>query len=117
MNRQGWIPSVGIGVAAAALCAGAAITIHLARLAGEPHASPMSARRSAVAPTQDANLAYDGRFIFARIRYGSGGGFRRGGAAWAHDYPQADQHLPRIVSEISSVAPRLDGSNVFDLDD
>jgi hypothetical protein len=117
MNRKGWNPSIGIG-GAAALCAGAAVAIHLAGLAGEPDASPLSARPSAVAPPQNANLPYDGRFIFARIRYGSGGGrFRRGGASWAHDYPQADRHLPRIVSEISSLALRHDGSNVFDLDD
>jgi hypothetical protein len=117
MNRKRWIPSIGIG-GAAALCAGAAVAIHSAGLGGEPDAFSLSARRPAVAPAQDANLPYDGRFIFARIRYGSGGGrFRGGSAAWAHDYPQADQHLPRIVSEISSVAPRHDGSNVFDLDD
>src|SRR5688572_21993177 len=103
MSRMGWIPSIGIG-GAAALCAGAAAAIHLAGLKGEPDPSRLSARRSAAAPVQDANLPYDGRFIFARIRYGAGGGgFRRGGAAWAHDYPQADRHLPRIVSEISSV--------------
>ena len=117
MHCKGWIPSVGIG-GAAALCAGMAVAIHLAGLRGGPDASPLSARWSAVARAQDANLSYDGRFIFARIRYGSGGGrFRGGGAAWAHDYPQADQHLPRIVSEISSLDPRHDGSNVFDLDD
>ena len=46
-----------------------------------------------------------------RIRYGTRVGGNNG---WEHDYPQADRHLPRIVSEISSVAPRLDGSNVFE---
>jgi len=116
MNRHGWILSGGIA-GTAALCAGVAVTIHLAGLGSEPDASPQSARPSAAAPPQGANLQYDGRFIFARIRYGSGGGRSRGGASWAHDYPQADRHLPRIVSEVSSLAPRLDGSNVFDLDD
>jgi hypothetical protein len=117
MKGQGWIRSVGIG-GAVALCVGAAIGIRLAEQGGgELRASLISARPSAVAAPQDPNLRYDGRFIFARIRYGSGGGRFRGGASWAHDYPQADRHLPRIVSEISSVAPRLDGSNVFDLDD
>ena len=117
MDRQGWITSVGIG-GAAALFAGAAIAVHLAWPGAGPDAAGTFARPSAVAPPQGANTPYDGRFTFTRIRYGSGGGnFRRGSAAWAHDYPQADQHLPRIVSEISSVAPRHDGSNVFDLDD
>jgi hypothetical protein len=116
MNRQRWTTGIGIG-GTSALLAGAVVAIHLAGLGGEPDASPLSARTPVMAPAQEANLAYDGRFIFARIRYGSGGGRFRGGASWAHDYPQADRHLPRIVSEISSVAPRLDGSNVFDLDD
>src|SRR5688572_14254724 len=103
MSRKGWIPSIGIG-GAAALCAGAAVAIHFAGLGGgESGPSPLSARRSTVAPVQNPNLPYDGRFIFARIRYAPGGGrFGRGSAAWAHDYPQADRHLPRIAAEISS---------------
>ena len=116
MNRQGWIPGIGIA-GATAVCAAAVVAIHLTGLGNEPEPAPLSARASTAAASQESNLPYDGRFIFARIRYGSGGGRFRGGAAWAHDYPQADRHLPRIVSEISSVAPRLDGSNVFDLDD
>jgi Domain of unknown function (DUF4159) len=58
---------------------------------------------------------YDGRFAFTRIRYGSG--FGRGGGSWAHDYPRADEHLPRILAELSTMTPRVDGSNVFDLED
>jgi hypothetical protein len=64
---------------------------------------------------QQEALDYDSRFTFTRIRYGSG--FGRGGGSWAHDYPRADQHLPRIVAELSTMKPRTDGSNVFDLDD
>ena len=59
---------------------------------------------------------YDGRFAFTRIRYGSGPG-RRGGS-WAHDYPRADEHLPRIIADLTTIRPRADGeSNVFDLED
>ncbi len=117
MNRQGSIPSIGLR-GAAALCAGVIIAIQVSALWSGYAGSRRSARRPVAALTQGANLSYDGRFIFARIRYGSGGGrFRGGGAAWAHDYPQADQHLPRIVSEISTLDPRHNGSNVFDLDD
>jgi hypothetical protein len=58
---------------------------------------------------------YDGQFAFTRIRYGSG--FGRGGASWAHDYPRADEHLPRILAELTTMRPRVDGSNVFDLED
>jgi hypothetical protein len=68
------------------------------------------------APQQFENLDYDGRFIFARIRYGSGGG-GRGNDAWAHDYPRADHHLPRILAEITTADVEYNGSNVFDLDD
>jgi len=58
---------------------------------------------------------YDGKFAFTRIRYGSS--FRgRGGGSWAHDYPRADEHLPRIVAELSTMRPRIDGSNVLDLE-
>lgn len=61
------------------------------------------------------NLDYAGPFVFTRIRYDSG--FRRGGSAWAHDYPRADRHLPRILHETTTAAVRLDGSNVYRLDD
>lgn len=64
---------------------------------------------------QSGNLDYDGRFVFTRIRYGSGWG--RGGGSWAHDYPRADLHLPRILAELTTMRPRVEGSNVYDLDD
>ncbi len=76
-------------------------------------------------PPQDAgeNTPYDGRFVFARLRYASrfdGLGFfggRRGREApWAHDYPRADVHFMRILDEITLLAPRMDGSNVIGLD-
>jgi hypothetical protein len=60
-------------------------------------------------------LEYDGKFVFTRIRYGSG--FGRGGGNWAHDYPRADEHLPRIVAELTTMLPRVDGSQVLDLED
>jgi Domain of unknown function (DUF4159) len=64
---------------------------------------------------QEETFEYDGRFVFTRIRYGSGWG--RGGGSWAHDYPRADQHLPRILADLTTMRPRIDGSNVYDLDD
>ncbi len=66
------------------------------------------------------NSAYDGRFVFTRIRYGRGegmGGFRRGRSAWSHDYPRADLHLSRLLHELTNVEARLTDTNVFDLDD
>jgi len=64
---------------------------------------------------QSDSFDYDGRFTFTRIRYGSNWG--RGGGSWAHDYPRADRHLPQILAELTTMRLRLDGSNVFDLDD
>jgi hypothetical protein len=61
------------------------------------------------------NPAYDSRFVFTRIRYRGGGFF--GGGSWAHDYPRADQHLPRILEDITTMTPQLEVSSVFDLDD
>jgi hypothetical protein len=68
------------------------------------------------------NTDYDGRVVFVRVRYATSfGGFgRRGGGrepAWAHDYPTADIHLMKILKELTSLSPRIDGSNILSLDD
>jgi hypothetical protein len=63
----------------------------------------------------DDNLPYDGRFVFARILYRSPGWGYRG--TWSHDYPRADQHLPRILGELTTIHANVEGSNVFTLDD
>jgi hypothetical protein len=75
-------------------------------------------------PEVAGNTPYDGRFVFVRLRYGSGSGlaqfrgFRRGREApWAHDYPRADVHFMKILDEITLLAPRMDGSNVLALDE
>jgi uncharacterized protein DUF4159 len=63
-----------------------------------------------------ATVEYDSHFVFTRIRYGGGlGGFR--GSAWDHDYPTADRNLAAILDYISNMRVRLDGTNVYDLDD
>jgi hypothetical protein len=64
---------------------------------------------------ESGNLDYDSRFTFTRIRYSSG--WNWGGGSWAHDYPRADLHLPQILNDITAMRPRLEGSNVYDLDD
>jgi len=61
-----------------------------------------------------ANVPYDGRFTFARIRYASSG--RRGGG-WSADYPLMEQNLTSMLTELTSMKPHMDGSNVHDLDD
>jgi hypothetical protein len=67
------------------------------------------------------NVGYDGRLAFVRLRYAAGfSGFgRRGGRElpWAHDYPTADIHMMKIVDELTTVGPHVDGSNIYSLDD
>jgi hypothetical protein len=59
---------------------------------------------------QAANVAYDGRFTFARIQYARYGG-------WAADYPAMERNLTTILHEITELRPHVDGSNVHTLDD
>lgn len=70
------------------------------------------------------NVPYDGRFTFARLRYDEslweGAGFwgRRGGdPGWAHDYPRAERHLMKLLSELTAIRPYLDGGNILSADD
>ena len=64
-------------------------------------------------------LPYDGRYVFARLRYTQGvssddlggGRFsgRRGrgsqGPPWSHDYPRAERNFMKILAEITTVDP------------
>jgi hypothetical protein len=72
-------------------------------------------------PQAQGNVEYDGRPTFARIRYSSGyggfGGFGRRDAPWAHDYPTADLNLMHILRDLTLTPARVDGSNIFALDD
>jgi hypothetical protein len=65
------------------------------------------------------DLSYDGRFTFVRLRWDSGRGFGRrfGSNAWNHDYPRAEQHLTRLLKEITYLDARVDGSLILTLDD
>jgi hypothetical protein len=62
-------------------------------------------------------VPYDSHFAFTRIRYGSGLRGFGGGDSWAHDYPMGDRNLSAILDYITNMRVRLDGTNVFDLDD
>ena len=67
-----------------------------------------------------SDAAYDGRFTFVRLRWGSDFGFsRRGGfgAAWNHDYPRAEHHLSLILRELTALDIRTDASLILTLDD
>jgi hypothetical protein len=71
------------------------------------------------------NVPYDGRFTFARLRYDVGTVFDRGGfwgrggrdPGWAHDYPRAERHLMKLLSELTFIRPYLDGGNILKADD
>ena len=64
--------------------------------------------RASVEPVID-NAPYDGRFMFARLKYtpAPGGYYYRGLPAWAHGYvpvpggSRAEQNLTKIMKEIS----------------
>ncbi|OFV96017.1 MAG: hypothetical protein A3H28_15235 [Acidobacteria bacterium RIFCSPLOWO2_02_FULL_61_28] len=61
-------------------------------------------------------------FVFARVQFGAGrGGYGPGGGGWAHDYPDAEEHILQIANEatavnlskMSYVITRLDNDDVF----
>ena len=62
----------------------------------------------------EPNASYDGRLTFTRLRYPGYGGLTNEGPGWMHDYPTAERHLTKILSEISFLNPRTDSSNVLD---
>ncbi len=67
------------------------------------------------------NVAYDGRFTFARIKYQiSPRGYTQEGlldTKWNHDYPRAEINFTRILQELTTLRPYTGGSNIFTLDD
>ena len=76
-----------------------------------------------VPPDFRGNIPYDGRFVFARIKYRGYSHFSgREGPGWSHDYPRAESHLMRIMREITTLRPFIEseaaiGGNIFALDD
>ena len=51
--------------------------------------------------SQPGNPRYDGRFMFARLKYtvGQGGYYYRGLPSWAHGEPYAEENLMKIMQE------------------
>ena len=66
-----------------------------------------------------ANIAYDGRFTFARVTYQTlpDGYWYRGQPAWSHGYPTSEQNLMRIVDALTSLAPHVEETNLVSLED
>ena len=66
---------------------------------------------------EEGNPSYDGRLTFTRLRYPGLGGLTEEGPGWKHDYPTAERHLTKILSQISFLNPRQDSSNILDFGD
>jgi len=60
----------------------------------------------------EPNVAYDGRFTFARIRYTV---YRRSG--WEFDYPAMERNLMAMMQEVTALRPHTRGSNIHTFDD
>ncbi len=65
------------------------------------------------------NTPYDGRFIFARIRFtpSSSGWGRRSDVKWDHDYPRAELNLGKIVDNITNIDMYMKGGNIINIGD
>jgi hypothetical protein len=68
------------------------------------------------------NTAYDGRFVFVRLKYNAGFGrwadrLGDGGIPWSHDYPEGEVHFTKILEALTLLRVRTDGSNMIALDD
>lgn len=66
-----------------------------------------------------ANIPYDGRFTFLRIRYENppGGYWYRGQPAWSHGFPTAEHNLLRILDGLTTLTPHIEEVNTGTLDD
>jgi Domain of unknown function (DUF4159) len=75
--------------------------------------------------TIDKAPAYDGRFVFARLKFttGPGGYYFRGLPAWAHGYStsvrgsRAEDNLTKILNNVTDMNPHVDGTRVVDVGD
>jgi hypothetical protein len=56
------------------------------------------------------NIAYDGRFNVMRVVY-------RGYRSWAADCPVMERHLASMLTELTSINPHAEASNIHLLDD
>ena len=65
------------------------------------------------------NVPYDGQFTFVRVKYDTApGGFWAGGRpSWVHGYPVAEEHLMRIMNDLSFFNAHTDDVNVLTLED
>ena len=60
------------------------------------------------------NVRYDGRFVFIRMSYVSGG---RMGSPWSHDYYQGEYHFLKIMQAVTNIDPHIDESSIMSFSD
>lgn len=82
----------------------------------------LHAQRRFRGPTPDVDVKltpYDGRFVFARLKFTTapGGFYYMGLPAWAHGFPKAENNLGRILKDVSTIRLHIDASNLLALDD
>jgi hypothetical protein len=73
----------------------------------------------------DKAPSYDGRFVFARLKFttGPGGYYFRGLPAWAHGYSteiqgrRAEDNLTKILNSVTDMKPHVEGTAVVDIAD
>ena len=96
-----------------------AILIVALSISGAATARAQRFFRPAPPPIEEHNIPYDGRFIFARLKYttGPGGYYYFGQPAWSHGFPKAENNLMRIVGAVTEVKLHQEASNVLAMDD
>jgi uncharacterized protein DUF4159 len=60
------------------------------------------------------NPPYDGRFQFVRMSYPW---FQRGGAAWAHDYPDGEENFLKIMQAVTNAPMHVSDSSIMNFND
>ena len=91
-------------------------------------AGVLAQRRQFAGPVDvaiDPPPAYDGQFIFARLKFPTapGGYYFRGLPAWAHGYVstwqgrRSETNLNKILNTVTNMRPHLDGTRVVDVSD
>jgi hypothetical protein len=68
---------------------------------------------------QAKNPHYDGRFMFARLKYACFGNcyYYYSLPSWAHGYPRSEENLMKIMDAVTDLHPHLDNSVVMTIDD
>ena len=61
------------------------------------------------------NTPYDGRFVFVRMAYNDYG--FRGGARWAHDYPDGESRFLKMLATITNIPTHVNESSIMSFSD